>query len=195
LDFKKIWPEKKWKRIIFVFLVVMVILSISVSVFLYLGINNDVVSEIIVANEQGTSNALLIYHPGFSTFTKDVSYGYAEGLELNDWRVEISTASGDAPSDISKYDLLILASPVYGGAPSPTIGRHVNRMGDLENTKTVIIVTAAGSPGNTAETLKTIVEENNGIINSKLVLFASAPNEGDESAVNLSRIAGAEVIP
>ena len=195
MDIKKIWPEKKWKKIIFVFLVFMIILSISTSVFLYLGINSDVVSEIIVVNEQGTSNALLIYHPGFSTFTKDVSYGYAEGLELNDWRVEISTASADAPIDISNYDLLILASPVYGGAPSPTIGRHVNRMGDLENTKTIIIVTAAGSPGNTAKTMKTIVEENNGIINSELVLFTSAPNEGDESAVNLSRIAGTEVIP
>ena len=43
--------------------------------------------------------------------------------------------------------------------------------------------------------MKTIVEENNGIINSELVLFTSAPNEGDESAINLSRIAGAEVIP
>jgi len=195
LDFKKIWPEKRWKRIIFVFLVVLVILSIVVSVFLYLGINSDVFSEIIVVNEQGTFNALLIYHPGFSAFTKDVSYGYAEGLELNDWRVEISTASGDAPINISKYDLLILASPVYGGAPSPTIGRHVNRMGDLENTESVIIVTAAGSPGNTVETMKNIVNENNGINNSELILFTSAPNEGDESAINLSRIAGAEVIP
>ncbi len=195
MDFKKILPEKKWKKIIFIFVVIMVILSIIVSVFLYLGINSDVVSEIFVVNEHGTSNALLIYHPGFSSFTKDVSYAYAEGLELNDWRVEITTASVDAPINISKYDLLILASPVYGGSPSPTIDRHVNRMGDLEKTETVIIVTAAGSPGNSVETMRAIVDEYNGINNTELILFTTAPNEGDESAINLSKIAGTKIIP
>ena len=119
------WPEKRWKKIVFASLVSIIILSFIVSIFLYVGINSDVISEIIIVNEQGTANALFIYHPGFSSFTKDVSYAYAEGLELNEWRIVINTVSDNAPINISEYDLLILASPVYGGAPSPTIKRYV----------------------------------------------------------------------
>ena len=189
------WPEKRWKKIIFVSLVSIIIVSFIVSIFLYLGINSDVSSELIIVNEQGTAIALLIYHPGFSSFTKDISIAYAEGLELNDWRIIITTANENAPTNISEYDLLILASPVYGGAPSPTIGRYVDRLEDLEETETVIIVTAAGSPGNTVQTMQEIIEQNNGVNNSNNVLFTSAPKEGEESAIVLSKIAGSEIFP
>ena len=189
------WPEKRWKKIVFASLVSIIILSFIVSIFLYVGINSDVISEIIIVNEQGTANALFIYHPGFSSFTKDVSYAYAEGLELNDWRIVITTVSDNAPINISEYDLLILASPVYGGAPSPSIGRYIDRIGDLEETETVIIVTAAGSPGNTVQTMQEIIEQNNGVNNSNSVLFSSAPNDGNESAIDRSKIAGSEIFP
>ena len=57
-----------------------------------------------------------------------------------------------------------MASPVYGGAPSPTIKRYVE-----------------------------IIEQNNGINNSNNVLFSSAPNERNESVIDLSKIAGSEI--
>ena len=195
MDLKRAWPKKRWKKIVFVSLVSIIILSFIVSIFLYEGINSDFISEIIIVNEQGTANGFFIYHPGFSLFTKDVSYAYSEGLELNDWRIVITTVSDNAPINISEYDLLILASPVYGGAPSPTIKRYVDRIGDLEETETVIIVTAAGSPGNTVQTMQEIIEQNNGINNSNNVLFSGTPNEGNESAIDLSKIAGSEIFP
>ena len=88
-----------------------------------------------------------------------------------------------------------MASPVYGGAPSPSIGRYIDRIGDLEETETVIIVTAAGSPGNTVQTMQEIIEQNNGVNNSNSVLFSSAPNDGNESAIDRSKIAGSEIFP
>lgn len=170
-------------------------MSVSILGFVSLGINNDIVSDIIVVNDQGTSNALLIYHPGFSSFTKDVSYAFAEGLVLNDWRIEITTASDQAPTSISDYNLLIVVIPVYGFGPTPTINRHINRIGDLQETRTAIIITAAGSPGTAAETMKEIIEQNNGTVDSQIVLFSLAPNVGDQSAIDLSKKAGSEIFP
>ena len=56
-------------------------------------------------------------------------------------------------------------------------------------------MTAAGSPGNTVQTMQEIIEQNNGVNNSNNILFTSAPNEGNESAIDLSKIAGSEIFP
>jgi flavorubredoxin len=195
LGIKRFWPEKRWKKIVFVILIIMVVLSVIILGFVSLGVSNDVVSDIIVVNDQGTFNALLIYHPGFSSFSKDVVYAYAEGLALNDWRIEITTPSDQAPTSISDYSLLIVAAPVYGFGPTPTISRHIDRIGDLQETRTAVIITAAGNPGNAVETMKEIIEQNNGIVDSQIILFSLAPNEGDQSAIDLSREAGNEIFP
>ena len=62
---------------------------------------------------------------------KDVVYAFADGLVENDWRVEVTTASSQAPTDLSAYSLLVLGSPVYADIPSATIKRHVERIGGL----------------------------------------------------------------
>lgn len=173
----------------------MIVLSIVILAFISIGINSDVVSDIIVLNNQGVANALLIYHPGFTSFTKDVSFAFADGLALNNWRIEITTPSPQAPTTITNYDLLIVAAPVYGFGPTPTLSRHIDRIGDLQEIKTSIIITAAGSPGNAVETMKEIIEENNGKVESQIVLFSLAPNEDDKSAVELSKEAGSKIIP
>ena len=89
-------------------------------------LSREVVSEISVLNDGGSKTALVVYQPGFSSFPKDASYAFAEGLALSGWRVEITTASPKAPVDLSKYTLLTLIYPVYGGtagtalsAPAP----------------------------------------------------------------------------
>lgn len=195
MNIKRFWPEKKWKKIVLISLIIIVILGSSVLGIVSIIINSDVVSEINVINNQGTTNALLVYHPGFTSFTKDVSYAFAEGLALNNWRVEITTPSDQTPTIISEYDLLIVAAPVYGFGPTPTISRYFDRVSDLQKTRTVIIITAAGSPGNAAEVLKEIINQKNGLVESEIVLFSLAPNDGDQSANDLSKEAGSEIFP
>jgi flavorubredoxin len=195
LNIKKLWPEKKWKKIFLISFIIIFIFGISVLGFFSIAINSDVVSEIVVVNNQGTSNALLIYHPGFTPFTKDVSYAFAEGLALNDWRIEITTPSNQAPTNISDYNLLIVAAPVYGFDITPTIIRHIERIKDLQEIRTAIIITAAGSPGSSSEILKAIIEQKNGIVNSQTILFSLAPNEGDKTATYLSKEAGSKIFP
>jgi flavorubredoxin len=195
LNIKRFWPEKKWKKIVLISFIVILIFGISLLGFVSIAINSDVVSEIVVVNNQGYSNALLVYHPGFTSFTKDVSYAFAEGLSLNDWRIEITTPSNQAPTSISDYNLLVVVAPVYGFDITPTISRYIDGMNDLQEIRTAIIITAAGSPGSAAELLKESIEQKNGIIDSQTVLFSLAPNEGDQSVTYLSKEAGSKIFP
>ena len=65
-------------------------------------ISREVVSEIEVINANGSKAALIVYQPGFSSFPRDSSYAFADGLVSSGWRVEITTASSQTPADHSK---------------------------------------------------------------------------------------------
>jgi len=191
----KLWPEKKWKRIVLIAVVAFIIVVASVLGFVFFKINNDYVSGIEVLNADGSETALIIYHPGLSSFMKDVTYAFADGLVENGWRVEITTASSEAPIDLSDYSLLVLGSPVYAGNPSPTIKRHLERMGDLNGIDTVILVTSGGSDGSTEAYLQQAVEDHNGVVTNVLSLFTSTPNEGDGDPLDVAEQAGREIFP
>jgi flavorubredoxin len=191
----KLWPEKKWKKIVFVAVIVFVIVVASVSGFVLFKINTDYVSGIDVLNAGGSETALVIYHPGISSFMKDVVYAFADGLVENGWRVEITTASSQAPTDMSNYSLLVLGSPIYAGSPSPTIKRHINRIGDLQEIDTVIIFTSGGVVENSVMPLKQAVEEHNGTFETFLSLFTDASNEGDGDPLDIAEQAGREIFP
>lgn len=191
----KLWPEKKWKKIVIIAIIAFVIVVASVLGFIFFKINSDYVSEIDVLNTGGSETALIIYHPGLSSFMKDVTYAFADGLVENGWRVEITTASSQAPTDLSDYSLLALGSPVYADSPSPTIKRHIQRMGDLEGMNTVLLVTSGGSDGGAEASMQQTVEEHNGTVKEVLSLFNSIPNEGDSDPLSIAEQAGREIFP
>jgi flavorubredoxin len=175
----KFLPQKKWKKILLITILAFVVVAAGVLGFIFFKINNDYVSGIEVLNADGTRTALIIYHPGLSSFMKDVAYAFADGLAENGWKVEITTASSQAPTDLSGYSLLVLGSPVYADGPSPTIKRHIERIGDLNGIDTVLLVTSGGSEGGAEASMQQTVEEHNGSVELVLSLFTSAPNGGD----------------
>jgi flavorubredoxin len=191
----KLWPEKKWKKILFIAIIVFVIVVASVLGFVFFKINSDYVSEIEVLNADGSETALIIYHPGLSSFMKDVAYAFADGLVENGWRVEITTASSQAPTDLSGYSLLALGSPVYGGTPSTTIKRHLERIDDLNGIDIVLLVTSGGSDGGAEASMQQAVEDHDGTVNEVLSLFTSIPNEGDGDPLDIAEQAGREIFP
>jgi flavorubredoxin len=191
----KFWPEKKWKKIVLIAVIVFVIVVASVSAFILFKFNSDYVSGIDVLNADGSETALIIYHPGLSSFMKDVVYAFADGLVENGWRVEITTASSQAPTDLSSYSLLTLGSPVYADSPSPTVKRHIQRIGDLQGIDTVLLVTSGGSVGGAEASMQQTVEEYNGIVKEVLSLFNAAPNEGDGDPLDIAEQAGREIFP
>ncbi|MBN1358039.1 hypothetical protein JW988_04635, partial [Candidatus Bathyarchaeota archaeon] len=101
----KLWPQKRWKQILLIALLVVVIVFASVSAYVFFAIGNDVVTEVVVMNEEANETALVLYHPGLSSFAHDVAYAFADGLVSSGWRVEIATPSSEAPTDASEYGL------------------------------------------------------------------------------------------
>ena len=149
--------------------------------------NNDVSSELIIRNPQGSKTALLLYHPGLSSFSHDVSYAFADGLASNNWRVEIATPSKEAPTETSKYDLLIVASNTYGFTPDTPTTRHLERIGDLDGIQVVLLTLGAGSALESQESLEDTIESQNGIIIRSILVYSLAPNEGEKSPTELAK--------
>ncbi len=56
---------------------------------------------------------------------------YIAGLADADWSVMVSTASVDAPTSVSDFDLLVLGSPTYAWKPAGPITRYLGRLGEL----------------------------------------------------------------
>ena len=190
----KLWPQKRWKQILFVVVLILVAVFAAFGTFAGLllsgAISREVVSEIDVKNADGSKTALIVYQPGFSSFPKDVSYAFADGLTSSGWRVEITTASSEAPSDLSKYSLLALAYPVYGGTIGTAIVSYVNRVNDLAGVNTMIIACGGGDSGESIIPLKQQVEAANGTFYDSLAL-----SNGNSTALESAQQAGSSIIP
>jgi hypothetical protein len=89
----KLWPQKRWKKILLISVLVIVVALASLLANVIYAINTDIVTELVVKNPDGSKTALVLYHPGLSSFAHDVSYAFADGLASNGWRVEIATPS------------------------------------------------------------------------------------------------------
>ncbi len=128
-------------------------------------------------NPLGSKIALVIYHPGLTSFTKDVASAYADGLVSSGWQVELTTASNQAPSNLSKYSLLTLCWPIYDFNPAPTITNYIHRVGNLNNINTAIITVGGGiDPLNTPATMSKTVQDANGQVIQQLTMFRSNRN-------------------
>jgi len=172
-------------------IIVFVVFALFAGLLMSEMINREVVSEIEVMNAAGDKTASIVYQPGFSSFPKDVSYAFADGLVSSGWRVEITTASPQAPSDFSKYSLLVLGFPSYGSTPGTAIVSYVNRVENLDAINTVIISCSGGTAITSINTLKQQVEAANGTFYDALALS----NQDSAVAVESARQAGSGIIP
>ncbi|MGD6934051.1 MAG: hypothetical protein ACQCN5_07595 [Candidatus Bathyarchaeia archaeon] len=128
-------------------------------------------------NPSGSKTALVIYHPGLTSFSKDVASAYADGLVSSGWQVELTTASNQAPSDLSKYSLLALCWPIYDFNPAPTVTNYIHRVGNLNNINTTIIAVGGGiDPLNAPAAMSKTVQDANGQVIQQLTLFRSNRN-------------------
>ena len=183
---RKLWPQKRWKKILLITFLALLIITISLLAYASIGMNNDVITEITIKNPQGTKSALILYHSGLSSFSHDIAYAYAGGLVSNNWRVEITTSSSQAPTNLSKYDLLVILSNTYAFTPDKPTIRQIERLGDLNGSQTVLITLGAGSAQESKQSLESIVSSSNVDIIQTFLLYSMAPNEGDKSATEIA---------
>ena len=190
----RFWPQKLWKKIVFVLVFILIVAFVAFGAFAGLlmsgTISREVASEIDVINAEGDKTALVVYQPGFSSFPRDVTYAFADGLASSGWRVEITTASPQAPTDLSKYSLLTLAYPVYGGTPGTAIVSYINRISSLNGTNMVIIACGGGDTGEIENPLKQQVQAVNGTFYKGL----SFSNQ-DSSVMETARQVGNRITP
>lgn len=171
-----------------IIIIIVVGLAALVSAFVaayFIG-SRDIVSPIQVINDSGNKTALLVYQQGCSSLPKDVSHGFADGLASQGWRIEITTASPEAPSDLSNYSLLVLAWPIYGGAAGQATVRYVDRIGNLDGIQTVLIATGGGKTG--FDTMTQKVQAANGV-----VIDTVAPKDSGSAAIGTAQQAGTRI--
>jgi len=139
MDYEYRIRMKVGKKILLVLALALIAIVVGGGVWFLSAFNKDVVSPVVTINPGGVDRALVVYQPGLSSGPRDASYAFTEGLASAGWRVEVTTASQEAPSDMSVYELLVLAFPIYGGQPGEAILRYVTRLGDLQGTGVAII--------------------------------------------------------
>jgi hypothetical protein len=189
----RFWPQKKWKKILLVTFLVIVVTSVSLLAYVSFAVNNEVVTQLVIKNPTASKTALVLYHPGLSSFSHDVSYAFADGLVSNGWRVEIATSSIEAPTNLSKYSLLVVSSNTYAFSPDSPTTRQLERLGNLNGIQTVLLTLGAGSAQESQKALERMIQASNGTILQSLVLYSMAPNEGGRSATEIAQQAAKEI--
>jgi flavorubredoxin len=173
--------------------IVLLVLALTVAVMAWVELH-EVVSEVKVLNPEGSNRtALVVYQKGLRDFQPKVALAFAEGLASNGWRVEITTVSSRAPTDIFSYNLLVITWPTYLFSPSLPIRRYLRRIGDLKGKRTIIICTAAGFPAGSCEKMKSLVQATNGTVEKFLILFTMRPNEGNSDPLEIAAKVGKAV--
>lgn len=96
----RLLPKKRWKKIALIVFLAMIVLGSAFYGYIRVSINKDVASPVDILNAEGTKKALVVYQVGLSSGPKDASFDLAYGLASRDWRVEVTTASPEAPRDL-----------------------------------------------------------------------------------------------
>jgi flavorubredoxin len=180
------------------YVIALVVVTVVASAWLFYRMTKEVVSDIKVLNpESDKGTALVVYHPGQTDFHEKVTHAFAEGLVSSGWRVEMTTASSQAPTDLSGYDLLVVGGPTYG--PSQPIAKYVKRLGDLGGKRTAILITGLGATDGAIANVQSLVRGANGDVVKAMALWQSRPNNEDdprpnrEVALDMATQAGKEI--
>lgn len=191
----------KRKKIAIIVVVVLIVGFFGTVGILFVIGHTPHVSDVQVSNPEGNAGvAFVVYQPGISNFQEKVTNAFVDGLISNDWRVEITTASSQTPTDLSSYDLLVIGSPIYSDTPARPVMDYVSNVGDLEGMNTVILLTGGAGTGDEATSiLGNHVQEANGIVVKSLMLYStSASNEeqyGTNDPLEIATKAGQEIPP
>ena len=107
--------------------------------------NAEVQSELSSLGGTGArGHALIVHHSGKSGYQTQLQRALAEGLVSQGWRVDMTTASTIAPTDLSTYDLLLLGAPVYNWRPARPLLDYVDRLPFLHEKPVALVISGAG---------------------------------------------------
>jgi flavorubredoxin len=102
---------------------------------------------------------------------------FAEGLQAQGWQVALTTASRQTPTDLSRYDLLVLGAQAYNWCPARPIIDYLDRVGDLKGKPVVVIVSGGGMTERAMRVLQSRVVEAGGAIRDGIEIWTTRSNE------------------
>lgn len=159
--------------------IVLAVVSLGVT---WWAASREVASAVTTLNPAGQrGRALLVYHPGLSGFPKQVTGSFADGLARAGWRVDVTTASRQAPADVSAYALVVLGTPVYLESAAAPLSAYVARVGDFRNKPVVLVFTAAEEAGPAMAKTASEVAALHGRVLGRYGYTSSRPNESTRS--------------
>ena len=166
-----------WFLVIFAFFIAVAGLQVS--------INRETISTLELFNPAGSAGtAFIVYHPGLSNLQAELSSAFAKGLTEKGWRVERSTTSQAAPTDLANYDLLVLGVHTYWWAPDgPTI-RYLQRLSNLHKKPTVALLSALGASGRSERLTRARIEAVNGKVIHVMPFWVMRPNDENDARPN-----------
>ena len=146
--------------------------------WLQVSINRETVSDLEILNPTGAAGtALIVYHPGLSKLQNELTSAFAMGLTDQGWRVERTTTSPAAPSDLAVYDLLVLGVHTYWWSPDDPTVRYLRRVGDLQAKPTVALLSALGATGRAERLTRARIEAVNGSVVDVQPFWVLRPND------------------
>jgi NAD(P)H-dependent FMN reductase len=158
--------------------IAVVLLAAGSLVWVSQAVKRETASAVVTLNPTGsTGKALLVFHPGLSDFPDRVVTGFADGLLQASWRIDRTTASRQAPTDINAYDLIVLGSPVYAYAAAIPLQDYIARVGDFHGKPVVLVFTAAGDAAGALDATAAKVASAHGKVIGRFGYTSMRPNE------------------
>jgi hypothetical protein len=163
--------------------------------------NAEVVTPVTTIGGAGRAGCALIVHHhgrGREHFQRRMQLAFAEGLQSQGWRVDITTASRAAPTDVSAYDLLVLGAQTYNWCPARAVVDYADRLHDLRGKPVVVVVSGGGMTERAMRVLQAHVVRAGGAIVDAIEIWKSRPNaerHGLSDPVAIMRRAGARQAP
>jgi hypothetical protein len=162
--------------------------------------NAEVVSPVTTLGGTGSAGrALIVHHQGHGSrhFQARIQRAFAEGLTSQGWQVDITTASRETPTDVSRYQLVVLGAQTYNWCPAGPIVDYVERLGDLKGKPVVVVISGGGMTDRAMRVLQEQLVKARGTIVEAIEIWTSRPNEdrhGLSDPVAIMRRAGARLV-
>ncbi|WP_234123598.1 flavodoxin family protein [Clostridium hydrogenum] len=152
------------KILLFLFLALIILFAIAMIVFSsFVHFNNKekkATISILKSKTTDSPKALIVYQPALmSNITKDMSYNIAKGLNSKGYEVTLMYPGKKVSTDISKYEVIVLGSPIYIGQTSSVLTNYIKNINNLQNKKVILFVTGANDDSLPLESLGKLIKD------------------------------------
>lgn len=148
---------------------VILIIGLMLSVVIITALNSaEIIRDVEIKNPDGTKGTVfVVFRPGLTSFNEAVVNQYIRGLVDSNWSVAVTTSSSQTPTNVTEYDLIVLASPTNGGQPHASILEYLTRV-NLLGKPVVLILTSAGMGGPGLDYFRNATIAANGVVISAM---------------------------